>query len=59
MKKDIFISNYIKEFEQIINLVENKNDKIIAICNLLKKKKISKYNSYIWKWRECNNCLTF
>ena len=37
MKKDIFISNYIKEFGQIINLVENKNDKIIAICNLLKK----------------------
>ncbi len=37
MKKDIFISNYIKEFRQIINLVENKTDKVIAICNLLKK----------------------
>ena len=39
MKKDIFISNYIKEFGQIINLIDNKTDKIIAICNLLKKTK--------------------
>ena len=37
MKKSNFISDYISEFWQIINLVENKTDKIISICNLLKK----------------------
>ena len=37
MKKSNFISNYISEFWQVINLVENKTDKIISICNLLKK----------------------
>jgi len=39
MKKNNFISNYINEFTQIINFVENKTDKIISICDLLKKMK--------------------
>ncbi len=39
MKKNNFISNYINEFTQIINIVENKTDKIISICDLLKKMK--------------------
>ena len=41
MKKDIFISNYIKEFGQIINLVNNKTDKISFIQYVITPKGIS------------------
>ena len=39
MKKDLFISNYIKKFCDIITLGENQKNKIILIYNLLRKLK--------------------
>ncbi len=41
MNKKKFIESYINEFGNTINLVENKTDKIISICDLLKKIKPS------------------